>query len=60
MVEVDGSQHLEPDHLERDAKRDAYLGEMGLKVLRFDSRQVLLQIDGVIEAIAESVSERLE
>ena len=60
VVEVDGSQHLLPDHLEKDAKRDAYLGDMGLRVLRFDSRQVLSQIDSVAEVITKAVSERLQ
>ena len=60
VVEVDGSQHLNTDHSRKDAERDAYLGNMGLKVLRFNSRQVLKQTNGVVQAIAETVSLRLK
>ena len=52
VVEVDGGQHFEPDQLEADRVRDAYLVSLGLRVLRFDDRQVLLETDGVVEVIA--------
>jgi len=52
VVEVDGSQHLEPQHQAADQQRDAYLAGLGLRVLRFDNRQVLLETDAVIDAIA--------
>ena len=29
VVEVDGSQHLEPDHVEQDRRRDRYLAKLG-------------------------------
>lgn len=51
VIEVDGSQHLEAEHLERDRQRDLFLSEQGLKVARFDNRQVLLQTDAVVEEI---------
>jgi len=35
VVEIDGSQHLQNDHLEKDRRRDDYLASLGLKVLRF-------------------------
>ena len=60
VVEVDGSQHLQANHARKDAERDAYLEDMGLKVLRFNSRQVLTQTDGVVQAIADAVSLRLK
>jgi len=43
VVEVDGSQHMEENHLQRDKNRDEYLKGLGLKVLRFNSRVVLLR-----------------
>lgn len=52
VVEVDGSQHFEPESQQKDEIRDAYLQEQGLSVLRFTNRQVLLQIDVVVEEIA--------
>src|SRR3990172_5323476 len=41
VVEVDGSQHLGGDHALKDRRRDGYLVSLGLKVLRFNSREVL-------------------
>jgi len=52
VVELDGSQHLEPEHQAADQKRDAYLAGLGLRVLRFDNRQVLLEMDAVMGVIA--------
>ena len=55
VVEVDGSQHLDQDHLEKDAGRDAYLTEQGLRVLRFNNAQVRQETDAVIEVIFRTV-----
>lgn len=52
VIELDGGQHLEPQHQAADRQRDAYLANLGLLVLRFDNRQVLLEIDAVVETIA--------
>ena len=41
VIELDGSQHFEPANQEIDQKRDEKLAHAGLKVLRFDDRQVL-------------------
>jgi very-short-patch-repair endonuclease len=59
VVEVDGSQHLAPANVEYDTRRSNYLEERGLKVLRFDDRQVLLQIESVIEAIFQAMQKSL-
>ncbi len=55
VVEVDGSQHLEDAAMLADAQRTAVLRNMGLHVLRFDNRQVLLETDAVIERIWELI-----
>ena len=59
VVEVDGSQHRRKDHTKKDKQRDAYLGRLGLDVLRFDSRQVLLETDAVVEVIFQTMEARL-
>jgi len=51
VVELDGSQHFEPDHQQADQQRDAYLQSLGLRVVRFDNRQVLLETEAVLEVI---------
>jgi len=51
VIEIDGSQHRVGDHVEIDKQRDHYLARSGLKVLRFNSRVVITNIDDVVEAI---------
>jgi very-short-patch-repair endonuclease len=59
VIELDGSQHQQPVHEQRDAARDSYLQALGLAVLRFSNAQVLEQTDAVVEAIAQAVARRL-
>ncbi len=56
VVEIDGSQHLEVEHLLDDRARDAYLRRQGLTVLRFDNLQVLKETEAVVEAIYLAVA----
>lgn len=55
VIEVDGSQHFTANGRISDAIRDAYLRSVGLEVLRFDDRQVLLETDAVLEVVWRSV-----
>ncbi len=59
VIELDGSQHFEAIHLAKDQDRDAVLAGLGLRVLRFDNRQVLLETGAVLEVIDNVVKERL-
>lgn len=58
VVEIDGNQHTEADHLERDRVRDQCLADEGLLVLRFNNREALLETDAVVERIAEEIERR--
>lgn len=51
VIECDGSQHFTDEGLEADRMRDDALAQLGLKVLRFDNRQVMRQLDDVVEVI---------
>jgi very-short-patch-repair endonuclease len=57
VIELDGSQHLEETHRAADAERDAALAGLGLRVLRFDNRQVLTEIETVMAVIDGVVCE---
>jgi len=59
VVEVDGSQHMVGDHVQKDRFRDGYLASLGLKVLRFNSREVLKGNDAVVEAIYRMIADQL-
>ncbi len=60
VIELDGSQHYTPDTQQHDAIRTQTLEAMGLRVLRFDNRQVLQELATVIEVIFAEVEARLE
>ena len=51
VIECDGGQHFTKDGLEADRIRDDALAQLGLKVLRFDNRQVLGDVDAVVEMV---------
>ncbi|MDO8692198.1 MAG: endonuclease domain-containing protein [Dehalococcoidia bacterium] len=55
-IEADGYQHLSQEGLAKDEERTSYLKLMGIRVLRFTNRQILLEIDGVQQAIWEALS----
>ncbi|WP_373778969.1 endonuclease domain-containing protein [Glaesserella sp.] len=57
VVELDGSQHYEPDYQEKDRLRDTELNSLGFTVMRFDNHSVMTNIDGVVEAIYQYLSE---
>ena len=59
VIEVDGSQHKKGVHASKDKRRDTYLASLGLRVLRFNSRQVLQETDAVLEIIFRTVAECL-
>ncbi len=58
VIELDGSQHAETEHKLKDQIRDHALMQLGLHVLRFDNRQVLLETDAVLTLIDSAVNER--
>ncbi len=57
-IELDGSQHLEEPHAEKDRERDEFLSRLGLLVLRLSSREVLKETDLVVEFIYQKLEER--
>jgi very-short-patch-repair endonuclease len=57
IVEVDGSQHADLAQAEHDKRRTAYFKQIGLRILRFNDRQVLLETDSVAEEIFRAVEE---
>ena len=59
-VELDGSQHFEPDAQRYDATRTAYLNSIGIEVLRFSNLDVLQNLQGVCQAIDIAVAKRIK
>jgi very-short-patch-repair endonuclease len=54
IVEVDGGQHAESAH---DEKRDAILASLGYTILRFWNNEVMENIEGVLQIIAQKLNQ---
>jgi len=57
VIEIDGGQHFEAEHLKRGARRDAFLGSKGYRVLRFNNHDVMTNREGVLATIAAALGE---
>ena len=51
VVELDGSQHYEPEEAEKDRIRTEHLQSLGLRVIRFTNLEVQRQFSAVCETI---------
>jgi very-short-patch-repair endonuclease len=51
VIEVDGGQHYSDDGKEKDCMRDDYMASVGINVMRFSDRDVLKNLDAVLEEI---------
>lgn len=60
VIEVDGSQHYEPQGMAYDAERSAFLSALGLEVLRFSNRDIDRDFRGVCEQIDITIQNRLQ
>ena len=54
-VEVDGLWH--DHHVARDERRDAWLASRGVRTLRISAEAVRVNLEAVLEAIAEAAGE---
>jgi Protein of unknown function (DUF559) len=51
IIEVDGSQHADPERLEADRGGTAWFRSQGYRVIRFWNNEITENIEGVLEAI---------
>ena len=59
IIELDGSQHYEPDAKKYDEVRDRYLKEQGYEVLRYTNFDVQRNFDGVCRDIIKHIENKL-
>ena len=55
VVELDGSQHFEPEAVRADQERTEYLKRLGIQVLRYANNEVNEQFRAVCEDIDNQV-----
>ena len=59
VVELDGSQHYEPEMEKQDSERTDFLQAYGLKVIRIPNNAVMQNFRGVCEYIDTAVKQSL-
>ena len=60
VIEIDGSQHYEPQSKAYDAERSVYLSALGLEILRFSNRDIDRNFHSVCEQIDITIQNRLQ
>ena len=55
VIELDGAPHFGPNSDEYDQQRTAYLEKAGLRVIRFENRDVRDNIEFVLQTIKENL-----
>ena len=60
VIELDGSQHYEPQGLDYDAERSQFLMSPGLEILRFSNRDIDRDFRGVCTQIDLIIRKRLQ
>ncbi len=56
VIELDGSQHYEDIGIENDAKRDAFLNNLEIKVLRYSNLDINQRFENVCEDIMNEIN----
>ena len=59
VIEIDGSQHYEPEEMKYDQARTEYMQALGLSVIRFSNREVKQEFRAVCEMIDHTLRERV-
>ena len=57
VIELDGSQHTEPQEERKDRLRTAYLNQQGYRVPRFWNEPVETELQGVLQAIYAALTD---
>ena len=60
IIEVDGSQHYEPQNMAYDTERSAFLSALDLEVLRFSNREIDRDFRSICEQIDFTIQNRLQ
>src|SRR5713101_6967395 len=57
IIELDGSQHAEPEKEQKDAARTVYLSKQGYRVVRLWNEQVNRELEDVLETIYQALTD---
>jgi very-short-patch-repair endonuclease len=54
VIELDGQIHFNPVNEEKDIQRTEYINSLGIKVLRFENKEVFEKTEFVLEEIKQN------
>ena len=57
IIELDGENHFTETGYKHDLRRDKYLSDLGIKVIRFENEVIFHRYEGVLEEIQEAFRE---
>jgi very-short-patch-repair endonuclease len=58
VIEVDGDSHADADQVVKDRQREQYLQSLGLRIIRYINDDIVKNLDGVLEDLAERLSSK--
>ena len=58
VIELDGSQHLDPNAISYDTKRSTYFASMGILVVRYYNNDIFKNFEGVCQDILALLNDR--
>jgi very-short-patch-repair endonuclease len=59
VIELDGSQHYDLEHMQYDTKRTEYFHDLNIEVLRFTNTEIKKNLQGVCYVIEKTVAKLL-
>jgi len=55
IIELDGGQHYTEEGMAKDKKRDKFLQVNGLNVMRFSDRDVIENLEGLLQKVYDNL-----
>ena len=59
VIEIDGDSHADADQIVRDQLRDQYFQSLGLRVIRYFNNDIVKNLAGILEDLAEKLASGL-
>ena len=55
VIELDGTQHYEDEHMKKDVERDDFLEQLGIRVLRYSNLDINNHFEEVCQDILNNI-----
>ena len=58
VIEIDGDSHFGDKAIAHDLRRNYFMQDHGLRVLRFTNQEIMQELDGVLMRVVEVIKEQ--